>query len=118
MADVRPFLYRCGPAMAVPLRIAGGSRLKILEALACGLPVVASTCRAEGLTSASGRPFRPCRHKTAEMARVLIELDRVTAAGAGAAWRRPASRRSTVEEARLRLAALLAKKWGLGRDGC
>ena len=31
--DVRPFLYRCG-AMAVPLRIGGGSRLKILEALA------------------------------------------------------------------------------------
>ncbi len=35
--------------MAVPLRIGGGSRLKILEALAAGLPVVSTTVGAEGL---------------------------------------------------------------------
>ncbi|MFO0891134.1 MAG: glycosyltransferase [Isosphaeraceae bacterium] len=46
--DVRPFLARSG-VMAVPLRIGGGSRIKILEALACGLPVVASRVGAEGL---------------------------------------------------------------------
>src|SRR5262249_44792912 len=36
--DVRPFLARCA-LMVVPLRVGGGSRLKILEALASGVPV-------------------------------------------------------------------------------
>ncbi len=48
VADVRPHLHRSG-VLAVPLRIGGGSRLKILEALACGLPVVATRVGAEGL---------------------------------------------------------------------
>lgn len=46
--DVRPHLHQSG-VLAVPLRIGGGSRLKILEALACGLPVVATRVGAEGL---------------------------------------------------------------------
>ena len=37
--DVRPFLATCG-MLVVPLRIGGGSRLKILEALATETPVV------------------------------------------------------------------------------
>jgi glycosyltransferase involved in cell wall biosynthesis len=52
--DVRPYLHSCG-VMAVPLRIGGGSRLKILEALAAGLPVVSSTIGAEGLCLEDGR---------------------------------------------------------------
>ena len=35
--------------MAVPLRIGGGSRLKIIEALAARLPVVSTAVGAEGL---------------------------------------------------------------------
>lgn len=54
--DVKPFLQQAG-VMAVPLRIGGGSRLKILEALACGLPVVSSAVGAEGLELAQGRDY-------------------------------------------------------------
>jgi glycosyltransferase involved in cell wall biosynthesis len=52
--DVRPFLARAG-VMAVPLRIGGGSRLKILEALAAGLPVVSTRVGAEGLELGDGQ---------------------------------------------------------------
>ena len=42
----------------VPLRIGGGSRLKILEALSTGVPVVSTTVGAEGLR------LRPGEHVT------------------------------------------------------
>src|SRR5439155_175599 len=48
VADVRPFLASCG-MLVVPLRIGGGSRLKILEALAGEVPVVSTRVGAEGL---------------------------------------------------------------------
>lgn len=41
--------------MVVPLRIGGGTRLKILEALARGVPVVSTTLGAEGLDLQPGR---------------------------------------------------------------
>jgi glycosyltransferase involved in cell wall biosynthesis len=52
--DVRPFLAACG-MLAVPLRIGGGSRLKILEALASETPVVSTPVGAEGLKLTAGR---------------------------------------------------------------
>jgi glycosyltransferase involved in cell wall biosynthesis len=54
--DVRPFLARSG-VMVVPLRIGGGSRLKILEALAAGLPVISTRVGAEGLELVPGQDF-------------------------------------------------------------
>jgi glycosyltransferase involved in cell wall biosynthesis len=54
VADVRPHLTGCG-LMVVPLRIGGGSRLKILEALATETPVVSTRVGAEGLCLAPGR---------------------------------------------------------------
>jgi polysaccharide biosynthesis protein PslH len=54
--DVRPFLGRCG-LMVVPLRIGGGSRLKILESLAAECPVVSTRVGAEGLRLVPGEHF-------------------------------------------------------------
>lgn len=52
--DVTPYLAQARVAVA-PLRAGGGSRLKILEALDAGRPVVATTIGAEGLESLVGR---------------------------------------------------------------
>lgn len=52
--DVRPYL-RGSAVMAVPLRVGGGSRLKILESLAASLPVVSTAVGAEGLCLENGR---------------------------------------------------------------
>jgi glycosyltransferase involved in cell wall biosynthesis len=52
--DVRPWIARA-PVYVVPQRVGGGSRLKILEALAMGRPVVSTTVGAEGLAVESGR---------------------------------------------------------------
>ena len=46
--DVRPAIAGSG-LYVVPLRVGGGSRLKILEALAMGKPVLSTTLGAEGL---------------------------------------------------------------------
>jgi sugar transferase (PEP-CTERM/EpsH1 system associated) len=52
--DVRPY-YREAVAVVVPLRVGGGTRLKILEAMAAGVPVVSTTLGAEGLDVDPGR---------------------------------------------------------------
>jgi polysaccharide biosynthesis protein PslH len=46
--DVRPY-YRQAWAQIVPLRIGGGTRLKIVESMAMGTPVVSTTIGAQGL---------------------------------------------------------------------
>ena len=51
--DVGPHLER-SRAIVVPLRAGGGTRIKILEALAHGRPVVATSIGAEGLDVAGG----------------------------------------------------------------
>lgn len=53
--DVRPHLGQAA-ACIVPLRIGGGTRLKIFEAMAAGKAVVSTTIGAEGL------PVEPGRH--------------------------------------------------------
>src|SRR2546423_1741673 len=46
--DVRPYLWRAAVSI-VPLRVGGGTRLKIYEAMAARTPVVSTTIGAEGL---------------------------------------------------------------------
>jgi glycosyltransferase involved in cell wall biosynthesis len=57
--------------MAVPLRIGGGSRLKILEALATGLPVVSTRVGAEGLRLTAGQDLAVVE-RVEEMAEALV----------------------------------------------
>jgi sugar transferase (PEP-CTERM/EpsH1 system associated) len=51
--DVRPYLAR-GAVFVVPMRVGGGTRLKIYEAMAMGCPVVSTTIGAEGLPLSNG----------------------------------------------------------------
>lgn len=52
--DIRPYLGRAAVCI-VPLRIGGGTRLKIFEAMAMAKPVVSTTVGAEGLPVQSGK---------------------------------------------------------------
>jgi len=54
--DVRPYLKEAA-VFVVPLRVGGGTRLKIFEALAMGKAVVSTTVGAEGLPLVSGEHF-------------------------------------------------------------
>jgi glycosyltransferase involved in cell wall biosynthesis len=55
--DIRPYLW--GSAISiVPLRIGGGTRLKIYESMAARVPVVSTTVGAEGLECHHGTDIR------------------------------------------------------------
>lgn len=51
--DIRPWLWGSRVAI-VPLRVGGGTRLKIYESMAAGVPVVSTTIGAEGLDYTDG----------------------------------------------------------------
>lgn len=72
--DVIPYLSAAG-IMIVPLRIGGGSRLKIIEAAANGLPVVSTRIGAEGLDFRSGEHYLAAGH-IEQMAEPIIEAMR------------------------------------------
>ncbi len=52
--DMRPYFWG-GTVSIAPIRIFGGTRLKIFEAMAAGTPVVSTTIGAEGLAVTHGR---------------------------------------------------------------
>jgi len=54
VADATPYLEQAG-VMVVPVRAGGGMRVKILNALAQGLPMVSTTIGCEGITVQDGR---------------------------------------------------------------
>lgn len=70
--DVRPY-YREAVAAVVPLRVGGGSRLKILEAMASGVPVISTRLGAEGLDIRDGEHFL-LADSEADMCRAIAAL--------------------------------------------
>lgn len=52
--DVRPYVYNAA-VYVVPLRVGGGTRFKVLEALASGKPMVSTSLGVEGLGVQNGR---------------------------------------------------------------
>ena len=93
VADVRP-LYQSHRALVVPLRAGSGTRLKILEALASGLPVVSTRIGAEGIAEHAEGPIQ-IADDAQDFAAVVVELladdgraDRLATEGLALAARR------------------------------
>ena len=70
--DVRPHVAQAA-VYIVPLRVGGGTRLKIFEALAMGKAVVSTTVGAEGLPIVPGEHFLQA-DGSAEFARAVVGL--------------------------------------------
>ena len=70
--DVRPWIARAA-VYIVPLRIGGGTRLKIFEALAMGKAVVSTTVGAEGLPVIDGKHIVRA-DESADFAARVVEL--------------------------------------------
>jgi polysaccharide biosynthesis protein PslH len=70
--SVRPYLDRAF-ATAIPLRAGSGTRIKILEAWAAGVPVIASRIAAEGLPCSDGKDL-VLAEEPGEFARALVRL--------------------------------------------
>lgn len=92
VADVRPYHQHCA-AFIAPIRAGSGTRLKILEAFACGTPVVTTTIGAEGIDGVPGEHFLvgDTPAELAEQACAVL-LDDALAARLGAAGRELAER--------------------------
>jgi len=70
--DIRPYVARAA-VYVVPLRVGGGTRLKICEALAMGKAVVSTSVGAEGLPLLPGEHFL-CADDPADFARAVVSL--------------------------------------------
>jgi polysaccharide biosynthesis protein PslH len=105
--SVRPYLDRATLA-AIPLRTGGGTRIKILEAMAAGVPVVTTPLGAEGLDLEHGREAW-IADSDGELAAGILQLlsDRHRAATLAAAARRRAEADFGWDRSARELAALL-----------
>jgi glycosyltransferase involved in cell wall biosynthesis len=85
--DTRPYITAAS-VYIVPLRMGGGTRLKLLEALALQAPIVSTTLGAEGFAVASGEQLL-LADDAASFARSIVELidNRSRAQSLGAAGR-------------------------------
>ena len=85
--DVRPYLWQSAVSI-VPLRIGGGTRMKIYEAMAARIPVVSTTIGAEGLEIHPPHDIRIADEPESFARECLDLLQRRDTADqvAGAAW--------------------------------
>ena len=86
VADVRPYL-EAARAVIVPLRVGGGTRLKILEAMAMAKPVISTRLGAEGLGVTGGRDILLADDPASfadQVRRVLDDADLATQLGSAA----------------------------------
>jgi sugar transferase (PEP-CTERM/EpsH1 system associated) len=72
--DARPYVARAG-AFVVPLRMGSGTRLKVLEGLAMGRPVVSTSLGCEGLATVDGEHVMVADDPLAFARAVLHVLD-------------------------------------------
>lgn len=56
VGDVRPYLHRA-TCLVIPLRFGGGLRIRILEAMSSGIPIVCSGVAIAGMPFETGRDF-------------------------------------------------------------
>ena len=89
--DVRPYM-RDAAVYIVPLRIGGGTRLKIFEAMAMGKAVVSTTVGAEGLPVTSGEHLL-LADEPRTFARAVVRLLRDVGRRRAARSRSPRARR-------------------------
>jgi len=89
--DVRP-LYARAAVVVVPLLVSAGTNIKVMEAMACGKPVVSTVVGCQGLGLEDGRDIL-VRDDSSSFAEAVCEL-LADAEGAAALGRRA---RATVE---------------------
>jgi glycosyltransferase involved in cell wall biosynthesis len=70
--DIRPYMAQAG-SVIVPLRVGGGTRLKILDAMAMGKPIVSTTVGAEGIEATHGEHILLADHPQ-EFADCVVRL--------------------------------------------
>jgi sugar transferase (PEP-CTERM/EpsH1 system associated) len=109
--DVRPYMERAA-AYVVPLRVGGGTRLKIFEAMAMEKPIVSTTIGAEGLPVTDGAELLLANTPeafAAAVVRILRDSDRANELGQRAAklvraefgWQKVAERFASICEGTL-----------------
>lgn len=106
VADVHPYLSRAAIAV-VPLRAGSGQQLKVLEAMATGTPVVATSIAAAGLDAVPGEHLRVA-DDAASMAAAILDVmhDRAAALRMAGAARRLVEQRHSWRDSALALERL------------
>ncbi len=94
--SVLPSLQRCR-VFVVPLRIGGGTRLKIYEAMAARRAIVSTTVGAEGLDVSPPTDIL-IEDDANAFAAAVVRLLRDSAPASGSPWRRPPPRRASIGE--------------------